>query len=76
MTAQQEFDDTYISSSEISRELGISRSTIVQGKKRGMLPDPVTVNGAQIQLWKRVEVRPYLDTWKAALQQRRGAPVT
>lgn len=72
MTAQEEFDKTYISSSEIRRELGITRATIVQGRRRGLLPDPVVINEAQIHLWKREVVRPYLDAWKISLQARRG----
>lgn len=71
-TAQEEFDATYITSSEICEELGITRATIVQGRKRGLLPDPVTVNGAQITIWRRDKVRPFLDAWKVILQARRG----
>lgn len=72
LNAQEEFDSTYITSSEICSELGISRSTIVQGRKRGLLPNPIRVNGDQIQIWKRSEVRRYLDAWKINLQARRG----
>lgn len=72
MTAQEEFDKTYITSSEICRELGIHRATIVQGRKRGRLPEPITLNGDQLMIWKREVVRPYLDDWKASLQARRG----
>lgn len=72
MTAQEEFDATYITSSEICKELGITRATIVQGRRRGLLPDPIVINGAQIAIWKRMSVRPYLDAWKINLQARRG----
>lgn len=71
-TAQQEFDETYITSSEIGMELGICRATLLHARRRGLLPDPVIVNGAQIFIWKREVVRPYLDAWKIMLQSRRG----
>lgn len=71
-TAQAEFDATYITSSEICKELGVSRAAIVSGRRRGLLPDPVIINGAQILVWKRDAVRPFLDAWKLMLQARRG----
>lgn len=75
-TAQDEFDETYITSTEICAELGVTRSTVLMGKKRGMLPDPISVNrpqqGAHIVIWKRQAVRPYIDAWKISLQSRRG----
>jgi hypothetical protein len=71
-TAQEEFDQIWITSSEICRELRIDRSTIVQGRKRGLLPDPVKINGDQILLWKREDVRQNLDAWKLMLKARRG----
>lgn len=69
MSAQKEFDETYITSSEICRELDITRATIVTGKRRGLLPNPIKCE--QLQLWRRDEVRPHLDAWKAQLQERR-----
>lgn len=74
MTSQEEFDATYITSSEICRELGITRATIVTGKRRGLLPNPITCE--QLQLWRRAEVRPHLDAWKVKLQARREGPQT
>lgn len=71
-TAQQEFDEIYITSSEIVQELGVCRATLVNARRRGLLPDPIVVNGAQIFVWKRDVVRPYLDAWKLMLQARRG----
>ena len=71
-TAQEEFDKIYITSSEIGRTLGVCRATIVQARKRGMLPDPVIVNGAQIYIWKREIVAPFLEAWKLNLASRRG----
>lgn len=71
VTAQEEFDAAYITSSEICKQLHITRATIVMGRKRGLLPDPIVVNGAQIYIWKRDVVTPYLNAWKISLQARR-----
>ena len=73
-TAQQEFDEIYITSSEIGQELGVCRATLVNARRRGLLPDPIVVNGAQIFIWKRDVVRPYLDAWKLMLTVRRAKP--
>jgi hypothetical protein len=75
-TAQEEFDETYISSTEICKELGITRATVTNGRQRGMLPDAIELlrpDGApHMVLWRRDRVRPFLDAWKIALQSRRG----
>lgn len=72
ISAQEKFDSTYISSSEICRELGVSRAAIVNARRRGLLPDPVVVNDIQLYLWERETVRPYLDSWHLMLRSRRG----
>lgn len=71
-TAQEEFDSTYISSSEICTELKVSRSTLVNARRSGLLPDPIVVNGVQFHLWKRDTVAPYLEAWEIMLKRRRG----
>jgi hypothetical protein len=71
-TPQEEFDAVYITSTEIREYLQISRSTVLQGKGRGLLPDPITVNGAQIQIWRREQVKPFIEAWRLILQARRG----
>ena len=72
VSEQEEFDEVYISSGEIRELLGICRAMIVQAKNRGILPAPITVNGSQLQLWKRKEVMPQVEAWKIQLQARRG----
>lgn len=72
ISAQEKFDNTYISSSEICRELGVTRATIVNARRRGLLPDPVIVNDIQLYLWERETVQPYLDAWSLMLKSRRG----
>lgn len=60
MTAQEEFDRDYITSSEICRLAGVSRLNVMQDKRRGNLPNPIEINGGQITVWKRVDVAVYL----------------
>lgn len=70
MSPQEQFDEIYITSSEICRELGVSRSALLKAKRRGELPAPIVCE--QLQLWHRAAVRPYVDAWKARLEGRRG----
>lgn len=70
MTAQEEFDEAYITSSEICKELEVTRKAIVDARRRGDLPDPIVVNG-QILIWKRRTIRPHLESWKQTLRTRR-----
>lgn len=72
MTAQEEFDSIYITSSEICRRLNVNRTTVVHGHRRGMLPEPIMVNEGQIKIWKRATVEPFLQAWLVNLQSRRG----
>lgn len=74
-TPQQEFDELYITSSEIGQSLGVCRATIVNARRRGLLPEPIVVNGAQICIWQRATVSPYLETWRKQLLARRGERV-
>lgn len=72
MTAQEEFDAAYITSTEVCQELGVTRATIVRGKQRGKLPEPITLKGTKIQIWRRELMQPYLDAWKAERNARQG----
>ena len=70
--AQKKFQDQYITSAEIQKELGVERSTVVNARKRGMLPEPIIVPGIRIFIWEREPLQPYLNAWKLALASRRG----
>ena len=70
--AQMRFDEKYITSTEIAEELDIERSTVLNARRRGMLPDPVTVRGVRVFIWERGPVRPFIDAWKVSLASRRG----
>lgn len=71
-TAQQRFDACYISTGEICRRLNVSRSTVLQARRRGLLPEPVAVDGTSVFVWERVTVEPYLSAWALVLNVRRA----
>lgn len=70
--AQREFDERYITSSEIMEKLGVTRTTILHARRTGKLPDPIDIQG-RIFIWERSKVADYLDAWKILLDARRGA---
>lgn len=69
-TAQQRFDETYISSSEICATLGVSRTTINYARKKRMLPEPITISPIQVCLWERKTVEAFVTAWRAARAAR------
>ena len=60
VTAQAEFDRTYVSSTELCQRLGWSRENIRQRREAGALPEPVRVyrpdGGVLVQLWRREQL--------------------
>ena len=77
MSAQQEFDNKYISSTEVCQELGIHRTTVLLAIKSERLPEPIMLrrpNGQpQILLWERAPLLPILADWKQARAGRASA---
>lgn len=71
-TAQQRFDELYITSTEIGEELNVPRPTVLYARRRGLLPNSVAINDKQIYIWERAFIRPYIDAWKLTLASRRG----
>jgi len=69
--AQHEFNERYITSSEIMEKLDVTRTTILSARRTGKLPDPIDIQG-KIFIWERDKVTPYLDAWKVVLDVRRG----
>ena len=70
--AQELFDNTYITSFEICRDLNIERSTLLRARARNLLPEPVLIPGVNAFIWERSKVAAALDTWKRTLASRRG----
>lgn len=70
--AQARFDRAYISSGEICRRVRVSRATVLQARRRGLLPDPVAIDNANVYVWEREAVEPYLAAWELLLGVRRN----
>jgi hypothetical protein len=70
MSAQKEFDELYMTSSEIARRLGVTRAAIIQARTKGMLPDPIMVEN-HLTIWKRLFIEPYVKAW----QEKRNARI-
>lgn len=71
MTNQEEFENTYITSSQLHKELGVTRKTITDMRKRKLLPEPIIVPGISCHIWKRSEVLQNVDAYKINLAAKR-----
>ena len=71
--AQEKFDSTYITSSALMQEMGVSRTGLLYARRRGLLPGAIVVNDGQLFLWEREPLQKYIDAWKLILDVRRGA---
>ena len=71
-TAQERFDELYISGNEIQRVLGVQRSSILAARRKGLLPEPVVVPGIRAFIWERDKATPCINAWKASLNFKRG----
>jgi hypothetical protein len=69
-SAQQRFDEQYITGAEIRRRLNIAYCTLTMARKRGMLPEPIQCGDA-MYVWERAHVTPFLDAWELNLKARR-----
>lgn len=74
-TAQQVFDETYISASEICRTLDVTRGAVTGAQRRGLLPEPIKLEqgNAYLCLWVRSQVQPALSAWALMLGTRKRA---
>ena len=70
--AQAKFDATYITSSEIMRNLDLTRASLMHARNTGKLPPAIEVNDGRLFIWERQTVQPFIENWKQALKFRRG----
>lgn len=73
--AQIEFDNKYVTSSEICNYLNISRPALLQGRRRERLPVPISVKGTNLCLWIRDTVWPTIEQWRQEIDGRRQTSV-
>lgn len=68
----EQFKLRYITSVEICKLLDVTRATVLQARRRGMLPNPIRFLDRKHYVWDREEVKPFLDAWTLSLASRRG----
>lgn len=71
MSAQETFNKTYVTSTEIGRRLGVTRSAVIQARQKGLLPDPIFVEN-HLVLWERDKVEPHVREWDKRRKERAG----
>lgn len=71
MTDQEEFKKNYICSGEICRELNISRPVLLYQRRRGNLPGAIEIGNGLVYLWKRENITPVLEAWKAKVASKK-----
>lgn len=67
---QKEFDEKYISSTEIARRVGVTRPAMHFRRKAGDLPGAIDVAG-QLFLWERDAIEPHIVRWEMSLKAKR-----
>lgn len=70
MTHQERFNRDYITSAEIQRRLGVSRTAIFHRRKKGVFPEEIVVEGMNLVLWKRDEMEDHIQFWKRQIDMR------
>lgn len=77
VTAQIEFDNKYISSTEVCQRMNVHRTSVLLALRTGRLPEAIVVrrpNGEpHILLWERVAIEPHLVEWANNRAERAGA---
>lgn len=70
--SQAKFDECYITASEITKHLGISRTGFFYGRLAGKLPDPIVANDGRLYMWERTpEILSKVEEWKSAIVSRK-----
>jgi hypothetical protein len=71
--AQTQFDRDFVTSSEIMKDLGISRAGFLYGRRSGKLPNAIVVNDGRLFIWRRKEVSEPVRQWKYEIEARKAA---
>lgn len=73
-SSQTKFDEKYITATEITNELGISRAGFLYGRRSGKLPQPIVACAGHLMMWERTpEVLAEIAQWKEAINSRKAA---
>lgn len=76
MEAQKQFDNKYISSTELCAAMEVTRATLVNAYRRGQIPQPIRLispkGGTQLMLWERDAIEPYMAAWRPQVAVRKA----
>lgn len=72
-TAQDRFDRLYITSTEIGASLNVARSSVMNARRNGLLPQPIKIMDGHVYIWEREQVLPYVEAWRIVLSARRAS---
>jgi predicted DNA-binding transcriptional regulator AlpA len=70
--SQEQFDKTYITSTEIAKLLNVSRASVCNAVSRGLLPEPITLNNGSMTIFVREKVKPFVEAWRTVLDVKRA----
>jgi hypothetical protein len=73
---EEDFNKTYITASELCLRIGVDRSVLFTGGKKGgingpKLPCSFSILHGNMTLWNRAFILPYAEEWKKKLSVRR-----
>lgn len=64
-----EFQEKYITSSEVRAKLLVSRTALHNRRRTGKMPDGISIDNS-VTLWLRSEIKPYLEQWSIDMYGR------
>ena len=67
--AQQEFNRKYVTSRQIAQRLGVTRTAMFNARQKGMLPNPIYIEGVNFYIWERDAVEPYVAAWEKSMSR-------
>ena len=74
VSAQQQFDNNYVTSIEVCATLGIHRTSVLLAIRTDRLPEPIKINRPNgtplVLVWERDVIAPYLADWSKARAER------
>jgi predicted DNA-binding transcriptional regulator AlpA len=71
-SAELDFNNKYITSHEVMKTLGISRTQLLYARRKGRLPNAIILNDGHLIIWERESIQTYMDAWSVLLNARRG----
>lgn len=71
LTAQERFDEQYVTSTEICARLKINRATLLFARRRKKVPEGISTGLHNVMVWERSVIEPYLEKWQHRLENNK-----